>query len=233
MDSAENGAILFSLGTNVKSSDLTADKLLSLFSAFAKLKQKIVWKWDGTKIPEEKPENVLMEKWLPQDDILAHPNIRLFISHCGLGGITEAQFHGVPILGIPIFADQLQNSKAIVNDGWALEIAYNQLTETSLSFTINELLSNHSFTDTVKKLSKSFRDRPNNALDTAVYWTEYVLRHNGAKFMQSPAVHLNFIQRNSLDIISVVAGVIYTTIKLIKWLIKILIRSNVNKIKIS
>lgn len=59
----------------------------------------------------------MIRKWFPQSDILAHPNTKLFISHCGLGGVNEAKFHGVPILGMPVFGDQPRNLAAIVRDG--------------------------------------------------------------------------------------------------------------------
>lgn len=50
------------------------------------------------------PENVVIGKWLPQNDILAHPKHRLFISHCGKGSVNEVRSLGVPVLGILIFA---------------------------------------------------------------------------------------------------------------------------------
>jgi hypothetical protein len=38
-------------------------------------------------------------EWIPQNDILAHPNVLLFVSHGGLNGILESLFHGKPVLG--------------------------------------------------------------------------------------------------------------------------------------
>lgn len=48
-------------------------------------KQKVIWKYeDGKALAGQVPSNVLVRKWLPQSDILAHKNVRLFISHAGM-----------------------------------------------------------------------------------------------------------------------------------------------------
>lgn len=96
----ENGVIVFTFGGNIESADMNKEKLQMFFNVFAKLKQKIIWKWESDEIPAGKPENVHMVKWLPQADLLAQPQVRFFISHCGIGGIFEAKYHGVPILGL-------------------------------------------------------------------------------------------------------------------------------------
>lgn len=89
-----------------------------------------------------KPENVFISKWLPQDDVLAHPNTKLFISHCGLGGVVESKYHGVPIVGFPLFGDQPGNAAAIEKEGWAIMVELSTLTEKSLRDAINEVLNN-------------------------------------------------------------------------------------------
>lgn len=213
--SNENGVILFSFGGNIQSADLTNEKVQMFFKVFSNLNQTILWKWEKDEIPAEKPDNVFMLPWIPQSDILAQSNIKFFISHCGLGGVYEAKYHGVPILGIPIYGDQLAHAKQISNAGWAKILNIDTLTEIELSQTIDELLSNSSYSVTAKKLSNLFRDRPMKPLDTAIYWIEYIMRHNGAKHMQSSAVHMNFIERNSIDVIIVILFAIYFLTKLI------------------
>lgn len=91
---------MFSLGSNVRTSDMTKETLQIFFDVFSKLKQKIIWKWESLEIPVEKPNNVYMMRWLPQIDLLAQPQVRFFISHCGAGGVFEAKYFGVPILGM-------------------------------------------------------------------------------------------------------------------------------------
>lgn len=96
----DDGVIVFSFGGNVRSCDLSNEKLQIFFEVFSKLKEKIIWKWESDEIPIEKPKNVHMMRWLPQIDLLAQPQVKLFISHCGMGGVFEAKYHGVPILGM-------------------------------------------------------------------------------------------------------------------------------------
>lgn len=173
-------------------------------------------KWESEETPVEMPKNVLTLKWLPQNDILAHPNIRLFISHCGLGGVAEARYYGVPILGIPLFGDQPENLRTIVKEGWAVPLEFNDITDESLSHALNEILLNGAYRQVVQRSSVLYRDRPQSALDTAVFWIEYVLRHNGAKHLQNEAVYLNFFQNNSIDVLGfffVVAVIIWKAIK--------------------
>ncbi|KAJ6634253.1 UDP-glucosyltransferase 2 [Pseudolycoriella hygida] len=217
-NASDHGAILFSLGTNVNSADFASDKLSAILSVFSRLNQKVIWKWDGDRIPGNKSANVLMEKWVPQDDILAHPNLRLFISHCGLGGITEALFHGVPILGIPFIYDQHINANKIAEDGWSIHLPYDNITADSFSSAVNAMLYNRTYAIKVKELSKLYRDRPQTALETAIYWTEYVIRYRGAPHMQTPQVKMNFIQRNSLDVVAFLLLSIFFCSKAIKML---------------
>lgn len=95
------------MGSNAKSTYLPKEQLAILLKVFSKLNQRVIMKWEAD-VLDRKPDNVLIGKWLPQDDILAHSNVQLFISHCELGGVVESKCHGVPIVGMPLFSDQLE-----------------------------------------------------------------------------------------------------------------------------
>jgi glucuronosyltransferase len=49
-------------------------------------------------------------------------------------------------------------------------------------------------------MSQLFRDRPQTAMDTAIFWTEYVIRHRGAAHLRSAAVDLPWYQYLLLDV---------------------------------
>lgn len=74
--------------------------------------------------------------------ISAHPNVKLFISHGGLLGLSEAVYEGVPILGIPIFGDQRTNLKNIVMKGAGETLEYNEISNENVLERILTLLNN-------------------------------------------------------------------------------------------
>ena len=90
-------------------------------------------------------KNIKVASWLPQNDILGHPKTRLFIGHAGMNGLLQAAYHGVPMICVPFFGDQFDNSIAAKHFGMA-EILYKEsITKDSLVNAINTVLNNHRF----------------------------------------------------------------------------------------
>lgn len=106
IESAEHGVVYFSLGGNLKPSAMDEQKKRDIYESLAKLKQKVIWKWDDESLEVDKSK-FLIRKWLPQDDILAHDNVKLFVTHGGLLSCTESILKEKPVVGIPIFGDQM------------------------------------------------------------------------------------------------------------------------------
>jgi glucuronosyltransferase len=73
-----------------------------LVDVFSCLKQRIIWKWE-TEDMEGKPDNVLLSKWLPQQDILAHPKLKLFVSHGGQSSCQESLCYQKPMVNLSAF----------------------------------------------------------------------------------------------------------------------------------
>lgn len=71
MDSSKEGVIFFSLGSNLRSSDLPEDKIEAILNCFKKLSVKVLWKFEKDDMLNL-PLNVKIGKWLPQKDILGN-----------------------------------------------------------------------------------------------------------------------------------------------------------------
>lgn len=214
IENAKHGVIYFSFGANVKTSYLHTRKLEEIKKTFSKLKQRVIWKYENDSM-DGLPNNVRIWKWLPQDDLLAHPNVKLFITHGGLGSILEAKVRGVPIVGIPLYSDQRKNVEVCRTKGWAVVLSYNDLNEKTLTNAITEALYNPKYRENVRRLSRLHLDRPMSAMNTATFWAEYVIRHRGAKHMQSKGVYLNWFQLHSFDVIGLILLILITTISIL------------------
>ena len=63
-------------------------------------------------------------------------------------------------------------------------------------------------------VSRMFHDRPMSPLNTAIFWTEYVIRHGGAPHMRSAALDLAWYQYLLIDVIAFIlvigAGILIT-----------------------
>uniref|UniRef100_A0A1B0A5W2 UDP-glycosyltransferases domain-containing protein n=1 Tax=Glossina pallidipes TaxID=7398 RepID=A0A1B0A5W2_GLOPL len=201
-ESKVHGAILFCLGSNLKSEFIKPEVTKTIFQVLSSLKQNVIWKWDDLTNTPGISKNIIYKQWIPQDDILAHPNLKLFITHAGKGGVAEAQHHGVPMVALPAFADQPGNAAKMVASGYGLQLDLLTLTDNQLRMAINEVLTNPSYKENVRRFSRLYRDRPLTARQSVAFWTNYVIRNHGAAHMQSPLVHMNFIESLNIDVIA-------------------------------
>lgn len=144
LDNATDGAILWTFGSNLPVSTTQPDKVDIMLKVLSKVKQRVVVKWEDEDT-SRLPKNVLAQKWLPQDSILAHPNVKLFIGHGGLGGVGESKYHQVPILGMPFFGDQDGNMAKITEEGWGRGIKLSAVTEESFSEILHDMLTNKKY----------------------------------------------------------------------------------------
>ncbi|KAH8261353.1 hypothetical protein KR044_007857, partial [Drosophila immigrans] len=207
LDEAKHGAIYFSLGTQVRSADFPPEKLKIFLDVFGSLKQRVLWKFENEKLPNL-PANVMVQKWMPQNDVLTHPNVKVFIAHGGLFGTQEAVYHGVPVLGMPVYADQNLNIKKGQSAGFALGVDYRTVTEQELRHSLTELLENPKYRENMKRASKIFRNRPLEAMDEAMFWIDYVIEHRGAPHMVSAGLDLPWYQFYLLDIVALALAAI-------------------------
>jgi glucuronosyltransferase len=68
-DGAENGLIVFTLGSNSRVSSMPVPIQETFLRVFSRLPQRIIWKWEKDGLSQI-PDNVRLVDWLPQQDLL-------------------------------------------------------------------------------------------------------------------------------------------------------------------
>lgn len=166
----------------------------------------------------------------------AQLNVSLFITHSGLLSTQEAIWYGVPMLGIPIFVDQFVNIQKSVNIGIGHEYSIKALNKKTFAEAIKKAVESKKLSENSKAFSKTVRDEPETSLERAVWWTEWLIRNpNSAKYLSNPALDLNCIQRESIDIIAFLTAICVILVtfifKILKYILSLRFRKS--KVKIN
>ncbi|XP_043511570.1 UDP-glucosyltransferase 2-like [Frieseomelitta varia] len=199
VDGAKNGFIYFSLGTNARSSDLPVEILRVFCDVFATLPYRIVWKYE--KDLPGKPDNVYTAKWLPQQSILAHPNVKLFIYQGGRQSSDEAIHYGMPVLGVPIFADQGYQVSRMEALGIGKRLEITTVTKGELKSSIIELITNKEYKEKIINIRKIIQDTPYDSVKNLAWWTEHAIRAKNLPYFRSTLIFQPWYQRYDLDVI--------------------------------
>ncbi|KAM4626625.1 UDP-glucuronosyltransferase 1A5-like isoform 1-T1 [Discoglossus pictus] len=207
--SGEHGFVVFSMGSMV--SEIPMNKAMDIAEALRDIPQIVLWRYTGPTPPNLAP-NTHLVKWLPQNDLLAHPKARAFITHAGSHGIYEGICNAVPMVLLPLFGDQMDNAKRVASRGAGVILNVVDMTPEDLSVALETVISDPSYKENVQHLSSLHLDRPIHPLDLAVHWVEFVMRHKGAPHLRPAAHNLNWIQYHSLDVIGFLLTLLLVTL---------------------
>ncbi|VVC33308.1 Hypothetical protein CINCED_3A004360 [Cinara cedri] len=227
MDTATKGVVFLNFGTLINMDKVPKPTLDIFKKVLGRLEQKVIFKWTNNDT-QGFPDNFYVDSWLPQVDILKHPNCKLFITHGGIHGLMETIDAGVPFIGFPVFGDQHQNLRISQENGFGIMSNIMTLTENTFERDVGLVLNEPSFKENAMRMSLIFNDRPLTSIDKAVYWVEYVIRHKGAHHLRSPAVELVWYQYYSLDIFAFIISIILFLIFIFYRITKLVIKSIFN-----
>jgi MGT family glycosyltransferase len=89
------------------------------------------------------PANVYITRYIPQETIL--PHCSLVVSHGGSGSVAGALAHGLPVLLIPMGADQLLNAARCVQLGIGMMLDPIAATPADVSAAVSAVLASSSY----------------------------------------------------------------------------------------
>ncbi|ELU00374.1 hypothetical protein CAPTEDRAFT_170334 [Capitella teleta] len=200
--SSSNGFIVVTFGSN--SAQFPDSVVSQFFAAFERMQQTVIFKISRIPDAVKIPSNVITLPWIPQNDLLGHENAKLFITHCGNNGQHESVFHGVPMVGFPLFLDQFRNAHRMQAKGLGIQMDIKTFTADQLYETVQEVIvRNASYSSNARRLSRILRSRPMLPLEEATHWVEHVLQF-GASHLRSVSLDMAWYQMFALDVIGTV-----------------------------
>jgi MGT family glycosyltransferase len=110
----------------------------------------------------EPPDNVRIERWVPQQDVLGHAAAA--VVHGGSGSTLGALAAGVPLVVVPLFADQPQNARRVAEVGAGLSVEPDreapEASVAPLREAIDTVLANGSYRESARALADELRAQP-------------------------------------------------------------------------
>jgi len=201
VNGAEHGVILVTFGSMASSfpREIT-EKFLSAFQVLVD-HYRVIWRFNNTLDKMNIPKNVFVSNWLPQNDLLAHPNVLLFITHGGNNGQMESIYHAKPMIGFPLNGDQPYNVRRMAYKGYGLEMDIHEFTSEMLVCNIHEVIQNPVYKAHVSLASEIFKSDAQRPAEKAVWWIEHVIKFGG-DYLRSAGNDLPWYQYWLLDVLS-------------------------------
>ena len=209
-----SGIIYLSFGTLIsKSAPQKAEMIAKVMAQFPDY--SFIWKYTGVELAV--PKNVLLQKWVPQNDLLGHDAMRLFITHCGIHSVYETIFHGIPVVAVPLFGDQPSNAVRLTRRlHMGVQVDFDGMTEQTFKKALTEVLTNNTYKQHAQKAQQVFIDQHTTPKSRLLFYIEYVIRHRGAGLLESkPLAKLSLLQFYSVDVLLVLCILIVLMMTLV------------------
>jgi UDP:flavonoid glycosyltransferase YjiC (YdhE family) len=100
---------------------------------------------------EPVPANMIVERFIPQDEVL--PHIAATVCHGGSGSTLAALAHGVPMLMLPQAADQFENAQVCQEIGAALALMPDEVTPDSVGSAVTALLDDPKYSANARRIA--------------------------------------------------------------------------------
>lgn len=169
---SQSGVIYVAFGTLAT---IRAWQAQALIEGLTKTGLQVLWSLPDTQhsLLPPLPDSVRVELFVPQFAVLAHPAVRVFVSHCGMNSILEALYWKTPILALPLFGDQHDNAARLLDAGVARRLDKRQFDADEVATHVEALLHDPLVQNAVDRMSGNLkqaggRDRAANIVETAL-----------------------------------------------------------------
>ncbi|CAP38483.1 Protein CBR-UGT-21 [Caenorhabditis briggsae] len=219
--------VFISFGSNAKSMDMPDEFKKSLLEVFKAMPDTtFIWKYENEKDKiVDHLDNVYLGEWLPQNELLADPRLSVFITHGGLGSVTELAMMGKPAVMIPLFADQGRNGQMLKRHGGATVLHKNDLANPKLvRATLEEVIKNPKYRQNAERLAEMLTNQPTSPKETLVKYVEFAARFGKLPSLDNYGRHQSYIEYFFLDIIAIATVISLTSLYISYRIFRVVLR---------
>ncbi|XP_055382822.1 UDP-glucosyltransferase 2-like [Condylostylus longicornis] len=218
---SDNDIAYINLGEPITMVFLNTNRIQKLLSTLEISHFNVIWNLNGHLVTNfNSTENIYMDGFMSQEDVLAYPKVKLFITIGGQRDIEDAIHHQVPCLGLT-FSSTIDHYLLQIEKHGAGSISYfDQDTTTELLAKIEEFAIKDRFSSNIKKLHNLINDQPLSSVERAVWYIEYVMRNGGTKYQKTTWRNISWF---NFLLIYVVLAIIVTIITFVGVLVKVFI----------
>ncbi|GMT23555.1 hypothetical protein PFISCL1PPCAC_14852, partial [Pristionchus fissidentatus] len=150
------GVVLIVFGSQVPSSHFPPHVISAFLHSIRILDEfTFIWKFDGSLV--DAPSNLHLVDWLPQNDLLQDSRVVAFISHMGMNSFLESSYSGVPIVAIPLFADQTHNGFNVARLGNGVVLSKTQISNETMETAMRSVIMEEKYRRRAKEIAEMIK----------------------------------------------------------------------------
>ncbi len=168
--------VYVTLGTEVNNEpDLYPRVMQTIIEGLRELPINLIVTLGRDKNPADfgaQPNNVHIERYIPQTLLLPHCD--LFVMHGGSNSMLAAFDVGLPLVVVPLIADQFFNAHIVGQQNLGRVIQLDALTPTNMRAAAQDVLQNPTYRQNIARVKQEMHALPNQTF--AVEWLEQLAR---------------------------------------------------------
>lgn len=217
--------VLISFGSQIMAKDMPwsyKETLLAVISSFKNV--TFIWKYEEEDL--KVPENLHVSKWVPQTTLLADSRLSAFITHAGLGSIQELSYLGKPAILIPVFGDQMRNSRTLARHNGSIVLNKYELKDfQKVKSAVERILSDQSYSKNAEILAQHLHDQPISPQQLLVRHAEFGAKYGELKTLDPSSRSMSWFSFYMIDIVLVTVVLVVV----VGWMIWVGVRWVVEK----
>jgi glucuronosyltransferase len=218
LDRSVNGVVVMAFGSH--SIDLPERIFIKFLKVFEQLPYDVLWKTNVDEFQNlQFPKNILIQKWIQISDILAHPKVKLFISHGGLRSIEETIDREVPMILIPVWYDQPLNAYIMQNHNISMTLNILDFEESTLRSMILEMIKNE-YKSNIKVIKRQTIDKISPSVNVSVDNIEQLIKNSEDYYHPYHGRNVGFVVRHNIDLTLIIIAVLLILKFLISSIVK-------------